>query len=69
MGEVGIFQNFIELGDGNKLKWAEKIENSIIDPPTIREGRVVRHMKEREKCGKPCFLANYLFIQDPISGF
>ena len=32
-------------GDGNqggadKLKWAEKIEISVIDPPTIREGRV-----------------------------
>ena len=43
MGGVGNFQNFIKLGGGaNKLKWAEKIENSVIDPPpTIREGRVL----------------------------
>ena len=40
-------------GDGNqggadKLKWAEKIEISVIDPPTIREGRVggfVKHIR------------------------
>ena len=24
----------------NKLKWTEKIENSVIDPPTISEGRL-----------------------------
>ena len=29
-------------GRDNKLKWAGKIDNSVIDLPTIREGRVKR---------------------------
>ena len=45
MAGYGNFQNFSKLGGGlgvtNKLKWAEKIENSLIDPLTIREGRVI----------------------------
>ena len=41
MGGGGSFQNFSKLGGANKLKWTEKIENLVIDPPpTIREGRV-----------------------------
>ena len=29
------------MGGANKLKWMEKIENSVIEPPTIRDGRVM----------------------------
>ena len=35
-----IFKISVNLGGTNKLKWMEKIENSVIDPPTIRDGRV-----------------------------
>ena len=28
-------------GGANRLKWTEKIENLVIDPPTIRKGRVL----------------------------
>ena len=43
MGEVGYFQNFSKLGDANKLRWVEKIENSVIDlPPIISDGRLAR---------------------------
>ena len=30
----------VNWGGANKLKWTEKIDNSLIDPPTTREGRV-----------------------------
>ena len=34
MGGGGNFRNFGKLGGGaNKLKWTEKIENLVIDPP------------------------------------
>ena len=33
MGGGGNFQNFSKLGGANNLKWAEKIENSVIGPP------------------------------------
>ena len=32
------FQNFGKLGSANKLKWTEKIENLVIDPPLQLEG-------------------------------
>ena len=38
MGGGGNFQNFNKLGGANKLKWAEKIENSVIDPPYNQRG-------------------------------
>ena len=40
MGGVRNFQNFSKLGGAIRLKWVKKIENSVIDPPTIRDGRV-----------------------------
>ena len=39
MGGGGNFQNFDNLGVLNS-SGREKIENLVIDPPTIREGRV-----------------------------
>ena len=41
LGGVGNLQSFSKLGGANKLKWVEKIENSVIDPPTSRDGRVI----------------------------
>ena len=35
MERGGNFPNFSKLCGANKLKLAEKIENSVIDPPTI----------------------------------
>ena len=49
MGGVGNFQNFTKLGGANKLKWEEKIENSVMDPPTIRGGRVHQEIKGLDK--------------------
>ena len=41
MGGGEISKISLNWGEGaNKLKWAEKIENSVIDPPIIKEGRV-----------------------------
>ena len=40
MGGGGNFRNFSKFGVANKLKWTEKIENSVIHPPTIRQGRI-----------------------------
>ena len=50
MGGGGNFHNFSKLGGGaSKLKWAEKIENSVMDPPKIREERVHQDIKGLDK--------------------
>ena len=37
MGGNGTFQNFSNFGDGaNQLKWAEKIDNSVMDPLQLK---------------------------------
>ena len=30
----------VKWGGDDKLKWVEKIENSVINSPTIRDGRI-----------------------------
>ena len=42
-GRGGNFQTFSKLGGGgaNKLKWAGKIENLVMNPPTIERGEYV----------------------------
>ena len=42
-----IFSKSSQTGGGNKLKSEEKIENSLIDPPTIR-GRVAQFQLRRK---------------------
>ena len=49
MGEGGNFQNESKLRGANKLIWEEKIDNSVMDPPTIREGRVHQEIKGLDK--------------------
>ena len=45
--EISKFQ---QMGGANKLKWTEKIENSLIDPPpTIGEGRVLLGYNSRDE--------------------
>ena len=41
MGGGGNLKILVNCGGANRLKWAQKIENSVIDPPTIREGESV----------------------------
>ena len=54
MGGNGNFQNISKWGVANKLKWTEKIENSVIDPLQLarggyatmgREGVIPTHIK------------------------
>ena len=46
IGRVGNFQNFSKLGGANKLKWVEKIENSVIDPPLQLETGECKVLKD-----------------------
>ena len=42
-------------GGANKSKWVEKIENLVIDPPTIIDGRVQwKSSNRRTPEGKSC---------------
>ena len=41
MGGGGNFPNFSKFGGADKLKWAEKIENSVIDPLPLQRGELM----------------------------
>ena len=56
MGGGENFQNFGKYGGANKLKWTEKIENSVIDPLQLaredyatgkRKGVIPKHIREK----------------------
>ena len=57
---VDISKIIINWGGGgaNKLKRTEKNRKSLIDPPTIREGRVQKQKKTKRLCGSSINIPN-----------
>ena len=59
MGGGGNFQTLSKLGEcANKLKWTEKNRKSVIDPPTIREGRVQNQKQTKSLCKSSINICN-----------